>query len=577
MDNLPRNIDTNYEMANETAIKEVKNLISDGITNLNPDLVNKLRYKYSDDHVVDSIMEHFADRRTKIVKIGKIFMEAFQKKFRNDFHSMSLSKFMKIAIKYKKKYDLSDDEFDEIKRVFEAKIFNTPQALSSASSVIYPNTNLSRVLGYPITESTDTIQPSSTDDYSYLQDILKIHQLFKPIHSYIVIQTMTYQDLSDEATRGLFEPNKHDINKYVHPVLAALFLPKMNGLEERMLYASISNIINTKYSRERIITKPDYELFYSLVVDPSDTVCDNVSPLRDLKNRVEVQSQLWNNIYNLRNGRYYDASVLEFVSYIDKCKISGVDNPDLMYLSDEGIILRRLFAIFAYRPIIVNTQPIFGAIINNPLNLPVNNSAITSIPYITYKLPNVLMAGQVNRLTDSNNMVQFYLENGSFVPKVTTIVNVNGPIVFYVPRRALTLPVAISNPQLQPFGITSLAPSTRHYQNVNFVPIDFEEQIVLSNSGNMPTHVKQFYIRSIVTFERMQKSTIILGHFTYLFKYNRNDDGSIIPGTIAELLVYAPRNAISIASNKNAVLTATYNDELDRICTNGTIFVYSDI
>jgi hypothetical protein len=570
-------MDTNYEMANETAIKEVKNLISDGITNLTPDLVNKLRYRFSDDSIVDSIMEHFADRRKKIAKIGKIFIEAFQKKYRNDFYSMSLSKFMKIAIKYKKKYDLSDDEFDEIKRVFEAKIFNTPQALSSASSVIYPNTNLSRVLGYPITESTDAIQPSSSDDYSYLQDILKIHQFFKPIHSYIVIQTMTYQDLSDEATRGLFEPNKHNINHYVHPVLAALFLPKMNSLEERMLYASISNIINTKYSRERIITKPDYELFYSLVVDPSDTVCDNVSPLRDLKNRVDVQSQLWNNVYNLRNGRYYDASVLDFVTQIDKCKISSVDNPDLMYLSDEGIILRRLFAIFAYRPIIVYTQPIFGAIINNPLNLPVNNHAITSIPYITYKLPNVQMTGQVHKLTDSNNMIQFYLENGSFVPKVTTIINVNGPIVFYVPRRALTLPVAISNPQLQPFGIASLAQSTRHYQNINFVPIDFEEQIVLANSGNESSNVKQFYIRSIVTFERMPQSTIILGHFTYLFKYNRNSDGSIIAGTIAELLVYAPRNAISIASNKNAVLTATYADELERISTNGTIFVYSDV
>jgi hypothetical protein len=561
MANLTRNIDTNYDMANETAIKEVKNLISDGITHLSPDLINKLRYKYSDDNIVDSIMEFFIDRRSKIEKVGKIFIKAFAKKFNNSFYTMSLSKFLKLAIKYKKKYDLSDDEFDEIKRVFEAKIFNS--APSANSSVIYPNTNMSRVLGYPITESTDAIQPTSSDDYSYLQDILKIHQLFKPIHSYVVIQTMTYVDLSPETMNVTFDRNKHDINRYVHPLIAALFLPKIENLEERMLYASLSNIINTKYARERIVTKPDYELFYSMVVDPSDVVCDGFSPLRDLKNRVEIQTQLWNNVYNLRNGRVYDASVLELITFIDKCRTSHVDNPDLIFLSDEGIILRRLFSVFAYRPITVNTMPISGNFSMNPLNLPINVNVITSIPYITFKLPNMLLNGQLPSLTESQNIPRFYYENNEYVPKITTIINVNGPLIFYVPRRSLQLPVSIGRPQLGPFMISALSASSRHYQQVNDIEIAYDAYIELNNTI-------KYYITSVVLFDVMEDNNIILGHQAFLYQYDKN-----INNVVERIHVYNPRKAIE---NSNNVYTPTDLEiATSMVTTLATVYVYAHI
>jgi hypothetical protein len=300
---------------------------------------------------------------------------------------------MKRCLKYKKRYELSDEEFDEIRRIFEMRLFNSNANLGT-TNVVYPNTTLSRAFGYAVVESTEPIKPSNTDDYSYLQEIIRTYQVYKGIHSYVVIQTMLYQDLADEAMNGTFDRYKHDINRYVHPLLAAFFLPKIESVEERMLYANIAGIINTRYNRERIVTKPDYELFYSMVVDPADTVCDNSSPMRDIKSRAEVQVQLWNNVYNLRNGKYYDATSLDFVAYIDKCKVSNVDNPDVLYLSDEGVILRRLFAVFSFRPIIVSTQPVFGMVTNNPFNLPVNPSVITSIPYITYKIPQIAVQGQ---------------------------------------------------------------------------------------------------------------------------------------------------------------------------------------
>lgn len=539
---LARSMD-NSELNNETAIKEVQHLLKNGITSLSPDLINKLRSKYSDDNVVDSIMEYFTDRRNKILKVAEIFIEAFQRKYGNDFFSMSLSKFMRRALKYKKRYSLSDDEFDEIKRCFEMKIFNT----RGYPDTIYPNTNLSRVLGYPITESTDRLKPSNTEDYGQLQDILRIYEMFKGIHSYIVIQTMTYTDMSNETLNATFNRDRHDINRFVHPVLAALFLPKIKTLEERMLYANIAGIVNSKYNGQRILTKPDYELFYSMVIDPSDTVCDNVSPIKDLKSRAEVQVQLWNNVYNLRNCKFYDAAVFDFIAYIDKCRISNVDNPDVMYLSDEGVILRRLFNVFSFRPIVVSTQPVvFQNMMINPLNIgqpPVN--MITSIPYITYRIPNSFTMDPAFEpdlnINDADKQISFYMDpnTGNFVPRITKVLNINGPIIYYIPRKMIGLPISISAPQIGLFNVSKLSDSVRHYTNINPVKINYEENIKVTDINNIIPHEESaldfFYLRSIVVFDLHKK--IVLGHKAYLHKISDGKDET------AGWYLYQPRNA----------------------------------
>lgn len=579
-DKQTRGIDID-EVHNETAIKEVQHLLKHGTINLNPEIINRLKAKYSNDNIVDSIMEYFTDRRTKIIKIASIFIEAFQRRYKDDFYTISLSKFMKRALKYKKKYELSDDEFDEIRRMFEMKIFNINGNIGAAS-VIYPNTNLSRVLGYPIIESTDPIKPSNSDDYAFLQDILNTYQAFRGIHSYIVIQTMLYQDLGIEALSGMFDQNKHDINCYVHPLLAALFLPKIVEIEERMLYANIAGIINTRYNKERIITKPDYELFYSMVVDPNDIVCNDASPMKDLKSRAEVQIQLWHSVYNLRNGKYYNTNSLDFISYIDKCKISNVDSPDILYLSDEGIILKRLFAIFAFRPIIVITQPIFGSITNNPFNLPVNHSTVTSIPYITYKLPNIQVAGQQYSLEDADKQVQFYMENGTYVPKVTNIIDCRGPLIFYIPRRSIQLPMEYSNPGIGQFSMSNLSVSTRHYNTINSIEIDFNYSMDLQINN---TSIK-YYLRSAVSLDKYMNNNmpIIIGHITYLYKYLRMEDNpnigtstdNIIINSIPTLVyVYNPKYAYTEKYNKKPIIYDTIEKNKQQLIKTGTIFIYA--
>ena len=551
-------MDTN-ELPNETASKEVKQLVKDGVISLTPDVINRLRVKYNDDNVVDAIMEFFADRRKKISKVANVFMNAFEKKYRNDFYTISLSKFLKRALKYKKKYSLSDDEFDEIKRIFETRLFNSSSSLSK-NTVVYPNTTLSRVIGYPITESTDPITTSNADDYPNLQEILKLYQMYRSLHSYIIIQTMTYTDLSTEAITGLFNINFHDVNRYVHPILAALFLPKISSVEERMLYANIAGIINTRYNRERIITKPDYELLYSMIVDPNDVVCDLNSPLKDVRTRAEVQVFLWNNVYNLRNGKYYEADTVNFIVNIDRCKISNSDNPDVLLLSDEGVLLRRLFAIFSFRPIVIQTQPLFGAIINNPLSLPVNVNAVTSIPYITYKLPLINTTTNYH-LNQANNMVQFYMENGTYVPKVTQILYARGIIVFYVPRKSASLPINYANPQGSPLNITQLAVSTQNYQTVNRMDMDYDPSITITDRSSGVNTV--FNLRSVIAIELLNNNNIVIGYNTFLYEIN------------GRVLLYKPRVANIVTNNNLAITSVNPLEAIAVIRQLGTVFVYA--
>ena len=562
-----RSLDNQFD--NETAIKEVQHLLKNGVTDLTPDIVNNLRTKYSDDNVLDAIMESFADRKTKISKVATIFVDAFQRKYKNEFYSMSMSKFMKRALKYKSKYNLSNEELDEAKRLFEIRVFNSGQELN----VVYPNTNLSRILGYPVTESTDKIKPSNSDDFSYLQEILKLYQLYKSLHSYIVIQTMTYTDLQPEALTGVFKSDRHNVNVHVHPVLAALFLPKIDQLEERMLYANIAGIINTKYNGHRIVTRPDFQLFYSMVIDPADAVCDNGSPMKDLKSRVEVQIQLWNNIYNLRSGKYFDATSVEFMAYIDKCKISTLDNPDLIYLSDEGVILRRLFTIFAYKPILVQTIPIMGVITANPLSIPVNIQAVTAIPYISYRLPQIPVVGKSYNLEEALRQVNYYMENGTFVPKMTQLLNCNGPIIFYVPRRFTALPLNIASPQVGFFGINNYDISTRHYQRINNIQLDYSPTFETTTYGN--TTVQVYYLRSAVAYDLYNDTNIVLGHITVLYKYNRGTDNLISDATPIEHILYIPRRANLEESNGNPFQNANDMTIRELLVSRGTLFVYA--
>ncbi len=108
------------------------------------------------------------------------------------------------------------------------------------------------------------------------------------------------------------------------------------------------------------MTKPDFELYWDLITDPNESVCAIDSAIKDLRNRYVLQTKIWESVLNLRQGRYYQDNLQEFLMAVDNCKGNIIDCPDQTYVKDEGSILRRILAAFAIRPTIVRTTRLYG-------------------------------------------------------------------------------------------------------------------------------------------------------------------------------------------------------------------------
>ena len=73
----------------------------------------------------------------------------------------------------------------------------------------------------------EVLPPSNIESiYESLQQILKLFAESRMMHKSIILQSMTYKSLAAQALNGTFSKDKHNPHCSVHPVIAALFLPK---------------------------------------------------------------------------------------------------------------------------------------------------------------------------------------------------------------------------------------------------------------------------------------------------------------------------------------------------------------
>merc|ERR1712146_222019 len=222
----------------------------------------------------------------------------------------------------------SDAEFSEFRRVYEQTLDGDTRP--KEYNIATPFTNMSRVLGQGLIEADDGLKVDEKD-YDSIQQILRSYSECKSQHSQVILQSMEYQDMALQAMSGEYDRNRHNPHCHVHPVIAAMFLPKITIFEETMIYGNIAYIVRQRYQKQPILTSTDYELFYDLISDPTDVVCSADSAVKDLFNRAQLQSHLWNSVVSLRNGRYYDCNTTNFKLAIGNCRRSVNDNPDLMY------------------------------------------------------------------------------------------------------------------------------------------------------------------------------------------------------------------------------------------------------
>ena len=61
---------------------------------------------------------------------------------------------------------------------------------------------------------------------------------------------MQYTDCAIESLSGLYNRDLNRIGDHVHPVIAALFLPKFRVVDDFFLWSNIAGIVKSRYNKE---------------------------------------------------------------------------------------------------------------------------------------------------------------------------------------------------------------------------------------------------------------------------------------------------------------------------------------
>lgn len=535
-------------------------------TNIN---FNKLGEEYGNIKLVDEIQKILVEKINYINKKAKKFAQLIRDKYSNSrlpFHII-----LEKARLFKNKYNLSEDEFAQFQRIYEQELIGI-----NSNEIYNPMTNMMKVLGNLSFDQVSNIASKdlNDNDMKIMQDIIKLNATSKQLHSQVLLQSVQYCDCSVEALTGDYKREfGHKPGESIHAVIAALFLPKISVLENHFLHSNITSIVKSRYNGEQLSTKSDFELFYSLINDPNDIICDNKSSIQDLYNRAQIQNQLWESVLNLRNGQYYGKHFRDFIGSIDMCKLNKYDTPDLVYGRYDGTILKRLISAFSFRPTYVSTLPIYPPAITNVNPYQQNiKPVVTCVSMINLKIPPVMNDQTVINLEDSLNSQQFFLENGVITPRNTSIIYSRGVLFFYIDRRTNI----IRTHDMPVFNISRLPIAISGFERINDREVIFNYNITIR--GDV------YKLRSVVLSEvnnSISEKNVVVGSSAMIMCHPNYEE--IME---EEFFIYDPLNVIDKVSQMNdtyyrkpiRLISRNHVNEYDSFQTmankRGIIFMY---
>ena len=511
--------------------------------------------------MIDKIQETYYDKMSRIKRKALKFIKLIENKYGNQGYPLHI--ILNKALKYKKKYDLSEPEFELFRQQYEQ---NMNIRNHGKIEIMAPNTNMAKVFG----------DPSGDDgDLKHLKELSSLFDYQKLVYSQVIIQSLLYTNLAIEAIGAgiTFTSNTHDAASYIHPVIVAMFVPKIQKFDEYFLLTNLAYIVKNKQAGDPIDTYHNYIMLYQLVTEPTDIVCSSESPLKDIANRIALQFQLYKTVLNIRTGRVYDTAstrvASDFMGTMDICKISAYDAPDMIMVGDESVILKRLLSAFAFRSITVMTSPLnFGSNIST-LNYPVPSNQVMKIPMINVRLPFMNQNNFNNSLDlgDTLSSYQYIFTNGRFEPRMQQVIYIEGAIIFNVPRRTYQ-PLVQAASFNQPTNFSKLPGHAFGLEKLNTFEIEFKSKLDIPNNKNL-------FIRSVVSLKTRPDSftspttlpipiigsnnnNIIVGSETILFKHDIASLGNVKAIKYDPLITYSPTGTFN-----KAVYTHNIKDYLN--------------
>lgn len=564
-----------------------------------------LKSQNKKDDEIGSILDKLNHERVRLYKVVNKIMA----KLNSKLFGLDLPEKVRKGMKYAEKYDLNEIE----KTVLRKQLMdNNPSLTQYSYTEQVKNTEMSKFLGFDsaalsrppgLTGFTGVpgyagVDPRSINvlklqakDHLKLNELSVLYENTKILYTNIKQQTYLYDEKSTSHFNS--NPPSDSVNPslHIHPLLYALFIPKIASLQKRMLLTNIGRMLlmrsypylNEKSQFNDIGMLPDeymneLDFLYDIATDPNSleyfTGSSN-SPIDNLIKRFKIQIELWKTILQLRNGNYFAKSyddpsncVAGLLKTLNSYDWTYFDNPDMHMQEDDGNLLRKILSVFSFRPTYVQYTTIPNLMTVNTMRF--NEFArptFANIPIITVRLRNALQFSQPVEmkqisLSDYINGEDFIFEHKIPVMKRRTVFCSNDVIFFHVNRKQINM-TAIETPGLQAANCNlrfammapGMLPSS---QGVNETAVFVPPIITVGNDSYNLTSVVSCVTRTI------NSNTLLLNSVAHYIPKEE---------TTFAAIRYDPQFAnrtVPAVSREDDV--ASYNKE---ISTSGTVFVYN--
>lgn len=432
----------------------------------------------NDTAYVEKVRELFIEELSKVKSYSRKFSDRIVDKLGG--HNLSDGQVLEYVNQQGKKKGLSDYIIEAIFREVSQILSDRPSRTPYFRYVPSSKTRVGKALGYAGVESYDHF---SNQKHDAIKALREVSSMTASVHSNVVSQTLQYEDSSIDSLTGTFDPTKHDRYVHIHPLIAALYVPKIRILEEVTLFASIADVVLKRANNEPIATRPDFELFHNIVHDRNESVCDHKDGLNDLKMRADIQFALWKAVLALRSGRYYDQAGLQLLQALNNCRYYRYQAMDLMN-GDEGDMARRLLATFSLRPIKVRTLPVLppqAMTLSTPfVNTELQNGLVEGISMVNIRLAMYSDNTPAPRIEHVLRTNEFFYDHASrqIIPKITQILTTNELLMIYIHRRQMVVPLSRFN---GPFTFRDLPTTNKDYFSLNLTSVVVDREMVLNN------------------------------------------------------------------------------------------------
>jgi hypothetical protein len=495
------------------------------------ELVSYLFMHYEQIHAVLKALGKSNDEIEKTldrVKEAKHRIEKLVKKFRRKvdrkYGLLSEADLIKKAVGYAAKGKLSDTERD----VFIKHVLHGNDALYYHGEHKY--SKMSQFLGYDTSSPMLNVQAK---DQASLNELVSLFNLSKSLYYDIRQQSLHYEDCAAQAISGKYNPEKHRITQHIHPIVAMLFLPDVDSVTNKMLKPNIGRmvlarapLIASKVNLYESVMPGDieseFDLGYAMSKDPNSTnVFSDETPIENLTRRFQCQIELWNNVLNLRSGRYYSSTmsydtrsdgIAGFMKALDGYNKIQYDVVDNFNTQDEGNILKKLLGVFSIRPTYaqIYTAPSKLQIGYGNISGAVERVTFINMPVVNIRLPSnmvngVVTPGTIVHLRHALNQSDIFLKNRQLVPMNKSIIMSDRMIFFYAHRRQRTVNTVNMSVGFRNIALT---PSFIGTTILNRTPLAFNMTETIGREN--------FKIRGIIVHETPVGTDIITGCSAYI-------------------------------------------------------------